>query len=196
MNSKLRIAAVEPAAGKQKLHITWRDGKTHTVDLVEHIRTFAVLTPLQDAAFFKQARVGDWGFDVVWNDDIELAATTLYRLALEQAGEAMPKGAFKDWMQKHGLSLTGAAEALHLTRRTITAYSSGPNPIPYHIALACRGWEVIQGGAKSAVRSVPVSGRAERQGSKGRVVSEARKLKDGKLVGKPAARVKKARQAS
>ncbi len=144
MNSKLRIAAVEPASGKQ-LRITWNDGASHTVSLAEHILTFPALAPLEDAALFKQVQVGEWGFDLAWPGDIELAATTLYRLALEQAGQAMPKGAFKEWMRRHGLSLTGAAEALHLTRRTITAYSSGPNPIPYHIALACKGWEVTQG---------------------------------------------------
>lgn len=144
MNSKLRITAVEPAS-RQGLHITWSDSRTLHVNLAELVHSFRVLAPLQDAALFKQVQVGEWGLDLVWPGDIELAATTLYRLAMEQAGEAMPKGAFKEWMQRHGLSLTGAAEALHLTRRTITAYSTGPNPIPYHIALACKGWEVIQG---------------------------------------------------
>lgn len=143
MNSKLRIAAVEPAPGKQQVRITWSDGSSHRVNLAEHIATFAALAPLHDAELFQQVQVGDWGFDLAWPGDIELAGITLYRLALEQAGEAMPKGAFKEWMQRHGLSLTGAAEALHLTRRTITAYSSGPKPIPYHIGLACKGWEVM-----------------------------------------------------
>ncbi len=145
MNSKLRVAAVEPLPGKQSLRITWSDGRVLSVNLAESIRAFDVLAPLHDAALFQQAQVGEWGFDVVWPGDIELSASTLYRLAMEQAGEAMPKSAFKEWMHRHGLSLTGAAEALHLTRRTITAYSSGPNPIPYHIALACKGWEVMQG---------------------------------------------------
>lgn len=143
MNSKLRIADVAPTPGKQQVCITWSDGSSHPVDLAEHIASFAALAPLQDAELFKQVQVGDWGFDLAWPGDIELSGSTLYRLALEQAGEAMPKGAFKAWMQRHGLSLSGAAEALHLTRRTITAYSSGPNPIPYHIGLACKGWEVM-----------------------------------------------------
>lgn len=143
MNSKLRIAAVEPAPGKQQVRITWSDGSSHQVTLAEHISTYSALAPLHDAELFPQVQVGEWGFDLAWPGDIELAGTTLYRLALEQAGEAMPKGAFKEWMQRHDLSLTAAAQALHLTRRTITAYSSGPKPIPYHIGLACRGWEVM-----------------------------------------------------
>ncbi|MEK1939502.1 MAG: DUF2442 domain-containing protein [Pseudomonas sp.] len=151
MNNKLRIAAVEPASGKQ-LRVTWSDGASHTVSLAEHIATFPALAPLEDAALFEQVQVGEWGFDLAWPGDIELAATTLDRLALEQAGQAMPKGAFKEWMRRHGLSLTGAAEALHLTRRTITAYSSGPNPIPYHIALACKGWEVMHGAGSFDAR--------------------------------------------
>ena len=159
MNSKLRIAAVEPSPGANTLHVTWSDGRVRSVNLAEPIHTFTVLRPLQAAELFQQAQVGEWGFDVVWPGDIELSATTLYRMALEQAGEAMPKGAFKEWMHRHGLSLTGAAEALHLTRRTITAYSSGPNPIPYHIGLACKGWEVMQGSSRSY--SVSDSARGE-----------------------------------
>ncbi|MGY4532353.1 hypothetical protein ACVW0Y_001477 [Pseudomonas sp. TE3786] len=169
MNSKLRITAVEPAPASQALRITWNDGRVLGVNLAELIRTFSVLAPLQDAELFRQVQVGEWGFDLVWPGDIELAAATLYRLALEQAGEAMPKGAFKEWMQRHGLSLTGAAEALHLTRRTITAYSSGPNPIPYHIALACMGWEVLQGKRISAAVSEERGGyEIDRAASEGR----------------------------
>lgn len=151
MNSKLRIAAVEPLPGNHSLRLVWSDGRVLSVNLSEALHAFGVLAPLQDSALFQQAQVGEWGFDVVWPGDIELSATTLYRLAMEQAGEAMPKSAFKAWMHRHGLSLTGAAQALHLTRRTITAYSSGPNPIPYHIALACKGWEVMHGANRYSV---------------------------------------------
>lgn len=147
MNSKLRITAVEPQPDEHTLRLTWSDGRVQTVNLTEAVNAFTMLVPLQAPALFEQMQVGEWGFDVVWPGDIELSAATLYRLAMEQAGDAMPKSAFKDWMHRHGLSLTGAAQALHLTRRTITAYSSGPNPIPYHIALACKGWEVLHGAS-------------------------------------------------
>jgi len=147
MNKKLRITDVN-ASDQHALLITWNNGRVVSVNIAEAIHAFRVLEPLRDPAVFHQAEVGQWGFDVVWPNDIELSAATLYRLGMEQAGQAMPKSAFKAWMHRHGLSLTGAAEALHLTRRTITAYSSGPNPIPYHIALACKGWEVMQGAGQ------------------------------------------------
>lgn len=141
MTSKLRIAAVHAVAGKYELDITWSNGKHHAVNLAEHIRSFPALKPLTKLALFSKAQVGEWGFDVTWGDDLELAATTLHRLALEQAGEIMPAYAFKQWMADNKLSLTAAADALGFTRRTITSYSSGSALIPKHVALACKGWE-------------------------------------------------------
>lgn len=85
MNSKLRLVAVEPAAGKQQVRITWNNGTTHTVSLAVHIVNFSCLTPLAGVALFKQVQVDKWGFDLAWPGDIELAASTLHRLALEQA---------------------------------------------------------------------------------------------------------------
>ncbi|WLH11833.1 hypothetical protein PSH58_23790 [Pseudomonas hefeiensis] len=38
---------------------------------------------------FGTVQVGEWAFDVNWGDDRELAAVTLHRLALEQAGKVM-----------------------------------------------------------------------------------------------------------
>jgi len=141
MASKLRIAAVQPVTGQHALIIDWNNGKRHTVDLAAFIKQFPILAPLKDAKFFSHAAVGEWGFDVTWGDNLELAASTLHRLALEQSGEVMPTRDFKLWMAKNNLSLTAAAVELGFTRRTITAYSSGAALIPKHVALACRGWE-------------------------------------------------------
>ncbi|WP_161599983.1 hypothetical protein [Pseudomonas sp. MPC6] len=44
MTSKLRISAVQPVAGKHALDIEWNNGKRHTVDVTEHIKTFPVLS--------------------------------------------------------------------------------------------------------------------------------------------------------
>jgi hypothetical protein len=159
MTSKVRIVSVKPVAGKHALQIEFANGKRYTVKLKEHIRRFPVLKPLEDLALFGQAKVGEWGFDVTWGDDLELAATTLHRLALEQAGEVMPVVAFKRWMTENKLSLTTAAEELGFTRRTITAYSSGAALIPKHVALACKGWEHEHKKAKANVASRE-SGRA------------------------------------
>ncbi|SFP80785.1 Protein of unknown function [Geopseudomonas sagittaria] len=141
MTSKVRIHSVKPVAGKHALQVEFSNGKCYTVRLAEHIRSFPVLKPLEDLELFRQARVGEWGFDVTWGDDLELAATTLHRLALEQAGEVMPTQAFKQWLTANKLSLSTAAIELGFSRRTITAYSSGTALIPKHVALACKGWE-------------------------------------------------------
>lgn len=141
MTTKLRIAAVQPVTGKHALTIDWSNGKRHTVDLSEYIRSFPVLKPLEDLTLFEKLAVGEWGFDVSWGDDLEMAATTLHRLALEQSGEVMLTKDFKRWLANNNLSLSAAALELGFTRRTITAYSSGAALIPKHVGLACRGWE-------------------------------------------------------
>ena len=141
MTSKVRIRSVEPVAGQLALQVEFGNRKRYTVELAEYIRSFPVLEPLADPERFREVQVGDWGFDVTWGDDLELAATTLHRLALEQAGEVMPTQAFKQWLAANRLSLSTAAIELGFTRRTITAYSSGAALIPKHVALACKGWE-------------------------------------------------------
>lgn len=150
MTSKTKLNSVKPVTGKHALLVEFANGKRYRVDLGEHIRSFPVLKPLEDLALFGTAQVGEWGFDVTWGDDLELAATTLHRLALEQAGEVMPTQAFKRWMAANKLSLTTAAAELGFTRRTITAYSSGSSLIPKHVALACKGWEYDRKGKKPA----------------------------------------------
>jgi hypothetical protein len=47
-----------------------------------------------------------------------------------RTGDAFPTGQFNAWMKRPGLSLSAAAQALHLTRRTIIYYSTGAKPIP------------------------------------------------------------------
>jgi hypothetical protein len=142
----MQIAAIHVLTA-HKLQITWHNGKQHTIDLSAYIKRFVVLQPLKKSSVFKQAQVGEWGFDVTWGNDIEIAASTLYRLALEQNGDIMPTADFKNWMTTNKLSLTTAAQELGLSRRTITAYSSGAALIPKHIALACKGWNSLHQAA-------------------------------------------------
>ena len=144
--SKQKIKAIQALKGQQMV-VTWHNGKQHTIDLSAYIQRFVVLQPLKKSSVFKQAQVGEWGFDVTWGNDIEIAASTLYRLALEQNGDIMPTVDFKNWMTTNELSLTTAAQELGLSRRTITAYSSGAALIPKHIALACKGWNSLHQAA-------------------------------------------------
>jgi Protein of unknown function (DUF2442) len=46
---------------------------------------------------FRQVRLGEHGRDVVWNDEIDMAADTLWRLAQEQSGLTMSPDAFRRW---------------------------------------------------------------------------------------------------
>ena len=52
--------------------------------------------PLRNSPeMFRQVRVGEYGTDVLWNDEIDMAADTLLRLAQEQSGQTMSPDAFR-----------------------------------------------------------------------------------------------------
>lgn len=86
MISQAKINSVTPVPDKHTLQVEFANGKRYDVDLREHIRQFPVLKPLEDLSLFGTTQLGEWGFDVSWGNDLELAAVTLHRLALERAG--------------------------------------------------------------------------------------------------------------
>jgi hypothetical protein len=51
--------------------------------------------PRESPEMFRQLRVGEQGTDVVWTDEIDIAADTLWRPAREQAGDAITADAFR-----------------------------------------------------------------------------------------------------
>ena len=58
--------------------------------------TFRVYEPLRRSPeLFERVKVGDYGMDVYWTDEIDMAADTLWRLAQEQSGQTMSPDAFK-----------------------------------------------------------------------------------------------------
>ena len=137
---QLRITEVE-ALPSYHLRIKWENGQEHIVDLTTKIKRVSSLKPLQDRTLFAQAHVGEWGWAVVWNDEIDLDGAQLYRAGEEAAGKAYPHDAFVAWMQRNSLSYTTAAKALGLSQRTIVNYSLGHRPIPVLVGLACRGYD-------------------------------------------------------
>jgi hypothetical protein len=138
---KLKITQVE-ALLSTRLRITWENGKHTEVDASDYLEAPGY-EGLRDPAFFANVRVEEWGHGVEWAAaDIGIPADALYRLSKEQTGDAFPTRQFNAWMKRHGLSLSTAAQALQLTRRTIIYYSTGAKPIPAYIGLACKGWEV------------------------------------------------------
>lgn len=149
---KLRISRVE-AIRPARLRLEWASGSRSEVDVGEYLRSPGH-ERLRDAEFFARVQVEEWGHGVEWPQaDIAIPAAALYRLSKEQSGDAFPTGAFNAWMKRNALSLTAAATALHLTRRTIIYYSTGAKPVPAYIGLACKGWEVTHRPRASAART-------------------------------------------
>lgn len=149
---RLEILRVE-ALPRARLRIEWANGSRSDVDVGEYLHAPGHEL-LRDPTFFARARVEEWGHGIEWPEtDAGIPADALYRLSKEQSGDAFPTADFNAWMKHNRLSLTAAAKALHLTRRTIIYYSTGAKPIPVHIGLACKGWEVMQSRHANAAKS-------------------------------------------
>jgi hypothetical protein len=126
------------------LKIVWTTGKQTKVDISQYLKSPGY-EPLNDPAYFEGVKVEEWGHGVEWaNGNIGIDADSLYRLGKEQAGLAFPVTEFNLWMERNGLSLSSAAKALGISRRTIVYYHGGHKPIPCYMKLACLGWEVLQ----------------------------------------------------
>jgi DNA-binding transcriptional regulator YiaG len=139
-----RIAAVTAGEKPMTLLIHWRSGEETYVDISGLIETFRAYAPLRRSdELFRQVRLGEHGTDVVWNDDIDVAAETLWRLAQEQSGATMTPRAFKEWRERKAYTLDAAAEALGLSRRMVAYYEQGEKPIPRVVALAARALELM-----------------------------------------------------
>lgn len=138
-----RIVAVAPGNKPMTLRVRWDKGDEGLVNLSGPIETFRVYEPLRHSPqLFRQARVGDHGTDIVWTDEIDMSADTLWRLAQEQAGVTLSAEAFKEWRERHAWTLDTAAAALGISRRMVAYYEQGRKPIPRVVALATRALEL------------------------------------------------------
>ena len=138
-----RIVAVTPDAAPMTLRIRWDRGDESLIDvsaMIESFRRYARLR--QSPELFRQVRVGEHGTDVVWTDEIDMSADTLWRLAQEQAGETMTPAEFRHWRERKAYTLDAAAKALGISRRMVAYYEQGDRPIPRVVALATRGLEL------------------------------------------------------
>jgi DNA-binding transcriptional regulator YiaG len=137
-----RIVAVTADKKPLTLRLRWDRGDESRVDVSGLIETFRVYEPLRRSPdLFRQVRVGEHGTDIVWSDEIDMAADTLWRLAQEQAGVTLSPDAFKHWRERHAFTLDTAAAALGISRRMVAYYEQGKKPIPRVVALATRGLE-------------------------------------------------------
>ncbi|MFM9912375.1 MAG: DUF2442 domain-containing protein [Methylophilaceae bacterium] len=123
------------------LVLVWSSGDVTPINLAKTIARISSYAPLQDAASFAQAKIERWGHAVVWSDEIDMGADGLWAEAMRQNPAPDPVAEFDAWKVRNQLSLTTAAHALGVTRRTVSAYFSGMRPIPKTVLLACKGWE-------------------------------------------------------
>lgn len=138
-----RLSAVQ-ALADYHLALTFIDGQQLTLDLRRDLQAFPGLQPLQGSAF-QGATLGDDGWCVEWPEvDIQIGADTLYLDALAQNASDENTRIFIDWRARTGLPLNQAAEALGVSARSISRYSSGRETVPRSLALACLGWDYLQ----------------------------------------------------
>lgn len=140
----MSIGRIESAItrGDAVLVVTWDDDRRAEIDLAPMIAARKVLAPLDDPEVFHRISVAEDGWSIEWPKcGVDLGSAQLRRWADEQAGEAMPAGAFRAWMEGHGLTLDRAAEALGLSRRTVAYYLSGEQPVPKTVMLATEGYD-------------------------------------------------------
>lgn len=119
--------------GPLQIEIEWSTGETLTANLSGWLRPpFDVLN---SPDIFEGMTVDSWGHGLDWPGGLDLGADVLYGLCRQQVGLPTARE-FDAWMQRNGLSLTTAAEALGMTRRMIAHYRTGSKPIPKVVGLA------------------------------------------------------------
>lgn len=150
MNTRFAIKKIVPV---EPLHlvITFGDGATMDIDMNKFISRYPVLMPLRDPSLFLQARVDEFGRNVIWSEDIDLAGDNLRAEAVEQNGGISHERIW-NWMHRNNLTLDAAAEALGMSRRMLAYYRNGDKPIPKHVWLACLGWEHCRSDEKGLLK--------------------------------------------
>ena len=131
------------AEGGEKLRIYWIDGSTSLADLSDLVGRLGGLATLRDPAVFGKARVGDFGWAVVWTDEVDIGADTLFRLAVEQKALCMGGAALRRWRTTHRLTDQRAANVLGLSLRQYRQLENGAKPVPQTVALACSGFDAV-----------------------------------------------------
>ena len=144
----LAVKALEP----YRLSTTWSTGEVLEVDISNLMRGSAFAEIRKPEVFCK---VHTDGISIEWFDT-ELGPDNVYAWAKEQAGEVSHE-MFGGWMYRNQLSLSGAAEALGISRRMVSYYRTAHKAIPRSIWLACLGWEVTRPKARMLPRELPTA---------------------------------------
>lgn len=134
------IEAAEPR-GDAGLWLRWSDGTEAELSFDAGLRA--------TLGEFAKVAIGDWGHSLVWPGGVEIGADMLWAETLTATGHDDARQ-FLNWRRANGLSLTKAAEALGLSRRTVAYYSNGQRKVPKAILLACKGWDALHPQRKAA----------------------------------------------
>jgi len=139
-----RLKRVQPRSGAS-LELTFTNGQHFTLDMSDALKTYPGLAPLSKRKAFEGVVLGDGGWSVEWPAlDIQIGADTLLLDALAQNAPDENTRVFIRWRLRHRMTLDQAAEALGVSARSISRYSSGREAVPRTLALACLGWESLE----------------------------------------------------
>ena len=139
-----RLKGVQPKADTS-LEVTFTSGQHFTLDMSDAIKTYPGLAPLSKPKAFKGVALGDGGWSVEWPAlDIQIGGDPLLLDALAQNAPDENTRVFIRWRLRHRMTLDQAAEALGVSPRRISRYSSGSEAVPRTLALACLGWESLE----------------------------------------------------
>jgi Protein of unknown function (DUF2442) len=146
-----KLLAVQALAPYQ-LRTTWSTGEVLDVDVAQ-VMQGAAFVEIRKPEVFSTVRTD--GFSIEWFDT-ELGPDNVYAWAKEQAGEVSHEmlGA---WMLRNGLSLSGVAQALGISRRMVSYYRTAAKAIPRSIWLACLGWEATRPSERALPRALPTA---------------------------------------
>jgi hypothetical protein len=125
-----------------KIRVKWNESlRPHSVeevDLEPLIETLKFYKPLRgNRKLFRTVHIVEDGDAIAWgNDEIDMAATSIERLA----EESMTADEFKAFLSSNSLTRQRAATALGRSPRQIAYYITGQQPIPRILVLACYGY--------------------------------------------------------
>jgi hypothetical protein len=143
-----KVSALEP----YRLRTSWSTGEVLEVDL-SHVMRAAAFNDIRKPEVFRTVHTD--GSSIEWFDT-ELGPDNVYAWAKEQLDEVSHE-MFGGWMLRNKLSLSGAADALGISRRMVSYYRTAHKAIPRSIWLACLGWEVTRPTARVLPRGLPTA---------------------------------------
>lgn len=137
-----RIARVIADGETFMLTLVWANRARTVYDMKPLIAERGIFAPLRQPATFIKARVIEDGLGVGWpGTDADCAADKMWYAAHPKenpfADALMTPADFKVWLTRQGLSLSGAAARLGISRRQVAAYASGEKTVPRILFLAC-----------------------------------------------------------